>query len=61
MNPEPGVTDAQIAARVRSYVKELERVDRSEDYTVRRVLRDILDGVPNRWAMLREEEHEHHD
>lgn len=51
----PGVSDAQIAARLRSYVKELERVDRSEDRTVRRVLRDILDGTPNPWATLREE------
>jgi hypothetical protein len=54
-------TDAQIAARLRSYVKELERVDRSEDRSVRRVLRDILDGEPNLWATLREEDNEHDD
>ncbi|HSU47459.1 MAG TPA: hypothetical protein VLJ40_11140 [Arthrobacter sp.] len=37
-------TDAEIADRLRSLVKELERMDRSEDYRIRIQLRAILDG-----------------
>lgn len=37
-------TDAEIAARLRDLVGELERMDRREDYWIRRQLRAILDG-----------------
>lgn len=37
-------TDAEIADQLRKLVKELERMDRREDYYIRRQLREILDG-----------------
>jgi hypothetical protein len=37
-------TDAEIVARLRRLVKEMERVDRTEDRRIRNQLRDILDG-----------------
>jgi len=37
-------TDAEIADRLRKLVKELERMDRSEDYKIRIQLRNILEG-----------------
>jgi hypothetical protein len=37
-------SDAEIVARLKRLVKELERMDRTEDYRIRRQLRDILDG-----------------
>lgn len=38
-------TDAQIAARLRRLVKELDRTDRTEDRHIRNQLQDILDGI----------------
>lgn len=35
-------TDAEIVDRVRKLLKELERMDRDEDFHIRRQLRDIL-------------------
>jgi hypothetical protein len=37
-------TDAEIVARLRRLVKEMERMDRTEDRRIRNQLRDILDG-----------------